>query len=93
MPRSKPGAKGFSDGQLGDKSDGDYEPARGVPVELAEAVRRRVAEQLSPNSAFGRQLNRQLSDYFGEPVEIRTKTVALSGATSRRPARVSYKTI
>lgn len=55
--------------------------AGGVSEELAEAVRAQVAEQLSVSSPIGRELTRQLSAYFGQPVEIRAVRPLGSGSS------------
>ena len=76
---------GAEAGEAGEEQE--ETPQVGVPRELEEAVRRQVAEQLSPESPFGRQINKQLSDYFGEPVEIRA--AISSSPKSLAPRRVA----
>lgn len=51
-------------------------------AEMGRLLARQVADQLSPNTPFGRQLTRQMSEYFGQPVVFRVKPAALGSGGS-----------
>ena len=64
-------------------------PSSPLTAALEESVRRQVAAQLSAESPIGRQLTRQFSAYFGEPVAIRANVGRANSpplpSSSRRP--------
>lgn len=80
-------------------SKGDELERAGLPRDLEEAVRAQLAEQLSPSSPLGRELTKQLSAYFGGPVEIRAVRPGGKGPggsnqaapTSRRPHEQGWR--
>lgn len=54
----------------------------GVSESIEEAIKRQIADQLSLSSPVGRQLSKQLSEYFGEPVMIRVRQSSVDSAKS-----------